>query len=134
MFIWPCTIEIDSVPAPIATVAPSCRMWCDAMAIAWRPDEQKRLTVVAETVSGRPATSAATRATFVPCGPSGTPQPQITSSISEALTWGTCASAPLMACAAITSGRVAFSAPRNDLPSGVRAFATIQASGMRRSP
>src|SRR5436190_84782 len=32
-------------------------MWCDAMAIAWRPDEQKRLTVVAETVCGSPERS-----------------------------------------------------------------------------
>ena len=83
MFIWPCTIEIDSVPAPIATSAPSCMIWCDAIAIAWRPEEQKRLTVVAATVSGKPAASDATRATFMPDGPSGRPQPQMTSSISS---------------------------------------------------
>ena len=36
-----------STPPPMAASAPSCMIWCAAMAMACRPDEQKRFTVVA---------------------------------------------------------------------------------------
>ena len=56
-----------STPPPMAASAPSCTIWCAAMAMACRPDEQKRLTVVAAVETGSPASSADTRATFWPC-------------------------------------------------------------------
>ena len=46
-----------------------------AIAIAWRPEEQKRLTVVAAAVTGSPARSAACRAMLWPVAPSGIAQP-----------------------------------------------------------
>ncbi len=49
-----------------------------------RPDEQKRLTVMPETVTGRPARSAIWRAMLAPVAPSGVAQPMITSSTSAA--------------------------------------------------
>ena len=55
------------------------------MAMACKPEEQKRLTVVPATVTGRPARIAAMRATFLPCGPCGWAQPRTTSSISAGI-------------------------------------------------
>ena len=56
----------------------------------WRspagPEEQKRLTVVAATVAGMPARSAAWRAMLSPVAPSGIAQPRITSSTSAGST------------------------------------------------
>ena len=46
------------------------------------------------------------RATFIPCSASGIAQPRITSSTISGFTAGTRASAPLMASAAMSSGRV----------------------------
>ena len=46
------------------------------MAMACKPEEQKRLIVAPATVTGRPARTAAIRATFVPCVPSGLAQPR----------------------------------------------------------
>jgi hypothetical protein len=53
-----------------------------AIAIAWRPEEQKRFTVMAATVTGRPARSAACRAMLWPVAPSGIAHPITTSSTS----------------------------------------------------
>ena len=41
----------------------STRTRCAAMLMAWRPEEQKRFTVVPAAVTGRPARTAALRAT-----------------------------------------------------------------------
>jgi hypothetical protein len=82
-----------------------------ARAIDCKPEEQKRLMVIAEVSTGRPARSDAMRATFIPCSPSGMAQPRITSSISLASRPGTRASASLMASAARSSGRVARKEP-----------------------
>ena len=49
---------------------------------------------------------AAKRAMLKPASPSGCAQPRITSSISRLSSWGTRSSAPLMAMAARSSGRV----------------------------
>ena len=57
-------------------------MRCAAIAIACRPDEQKRLTVMPDTDTGRPARIAAMRPMFLPVAPSGIAQPITTSSIS----------------------------------------------------
>ncbi len=48
--------------------------------MACTPEEQKRLIVMAGTLSGRPARSTPMRATFIPCSPSGMAQPTSTSS------------------------------------------------------
>jgi len=77
-----CTSEIDSTPEPMATGTPSLTTRPAAMAMVWRPEEQKRLTVVPEVVTGQPAQMAEVRATFWPVAPSGWPQPMITSSTS----------------------------------------------------
>ena len=55
------------------------------MAMACRPEEQKRFTVMAAVETGSPACSAETRAMLWPCTPWGWPQPRITSSISAGI-------------------------------------------------
>ena len=104
-------IDIDSVPPATITSAPPLIMRSAAMAIACNPDEQKRLIVTADTSTGSPARSEAMRATFIPCSPSGIAQPRMTSSISLGSSCGTRSSAPLIATAANSSGRVARSVP-----------------------
>ncbi len=84
-----CIMVMVSTPAPMATSAPSCRIWWAAIITAWEPDEQKRLTVVAATSFGKPAAMAAMRAMFMPWQPSGKPQPTMTSKISPASRFGT---------------------------------------------
>ena len=70
-----CTSEMDSTPEPIATGVPSVMICCAAIAMACRPEEQKRLIVVPPVVTGHPAQIAALRATFMPVAPSGCAQP-----------------------------------------------------------
>src|SRR6516164_11463432 len=109
-------------PSPVMT------RWA-AIAIVCRPDEQKRLTVIPEVVTGHPARMAICRAMFRPVAPSGFPQPMITSSMSPGST-----PARLMACCStwppIVAPWVMLSAPRQLLQSGVRAVETITASGI----
>src|SRR5215467_11735540 len=124
------TRDMDSVPPATITCAEPPRMRSAASAMACNPDEQKRLMVIAEVSTGRPARSAAMRATFIPCSPSGMAQPRITSSISLGSSPGTRASASLMASAARSSGRVARNEPLEARPTGVRTEETITASGM----
>ena len=50
-----------------------------ASATVCRPEEQKRFTVMPETVTGRPARSAIWRAMLAPVAPSGLAQPMMTS-------------------------------------------------------
>ena len=121
-------MDIDSVPPATMISAPPLMMRSAAMAIACSPDEQKRLMVIAETSTGNPARSAAMRATFIPCSASGMAQPRITSSISLVSTCGTRSSAPLMATAASSSGRVARSVPLKARPTGVRTEETMTTS------
>ena len=45
-------------------------IWCAAIAMAWSPELQNRLTVWPETVTGQPAHNAALRAIFMPVSPS----------------------------------------------------------------
>ena len=73
---------MDSTPPATTISAPPAMMRSAAMAIACRPEEQKRLMVMAEISTGRPARSEAMRATFMPCSASGMAQPRMTSSIS----------------------------------------------------
>jgi hypothetical protein len=50
---------------PIAASTPSWMIWWAAMAIACKPEEQKRLMVVPGTVTGRPARTRAMRARWL---------------------------------------------------------------------
>ena len=59
-----------------------------ANAIACRPDEQNRLIVTADALTGTPARRLAIRATFRPCSASGIAQPRMTSSISAGVDAG----------------------------------------------
>src|SRR5688572_26479338 len=70
------------------------------------------------------------RATFMPCSASGMAQPRMTSSTVSAFTAGTRESAPLMASAAMWSGRVRARAPLPAFPTAVRTDETITGSGM----
>src|SRR4051794_36860971 len=121
-------IVMDSTPPARITSALPDMMRSAAIAIDCRPEEQKRLMVIAEHSTGRPARNDAIRATFIPCSASGMAQPRITSSISLASSCGTRASAPLMATAAISSGRVARSPPLYARPTGVRTALAITTS------
>src|SRR5690242_8586340 len=98
------------------------------MRIVCNDDAQKRFTVVPPTDSGRPASSAARRARFMPCFSCGNPQPTITSTISPRSSSGTFCSAASIANATRSSGRASTSDPFFARPIGVRAAATITAS------
>src|SRR4051812_29737942 len=91
-----------------------------AWAMACRPLEQKRFTVSAGTLFGHFAKNTAFLATFRPCSASGMAQPKSTSSMSSAFRPGTRASAPFMAAAAKSSGRVLRRVPLSARPTGVR--------------
>ena len=60
-----------STPPTRTAWAPSTAMAFAPIAIAWRPDAQKRLTVVPATEVGRPARSTIWRATLPPVAASG---------------------------------------------------------------
>src|SRR5690348_5690972 len=119
---------MDSVPPATMTSACPEMMRSAAMAMACNPEEQKRLMVMAEASTGRPARREAMRATFMPCSASGMAQPRMTSSISLGLRRGTRATAARMAMAARSSGRVERSVPLKALPTAVRTELTITAS------
>src|SRR5262245_30596284 len=129
LFISFCTHEIDSTP-PAANTSPSPLITrCEAIAMVCRPDEQKRLTVMPEVVTGQPARMAICRAMFRPVAPSGFAHPMMTSSISAG---SRCARsmAAHSARAPIVAPWVMLKAPRQLLASGVRAVDTITASVM----
>src|SRR5574343_1076559 len=68
------TMDMDSTPPAIMTSASPTRMRSAAIDTAVIPAAQKRFTVAPATVLGRPDSSAATLATFMPCSPSGIAQ------------------------------------------------------------
>src|SRR5205823_2859903 len=70
----------------------------------------------------------------MPCSASGIAQPRITSSISRASSCGMRSSAPRIATAARSSGRLARSVPLNALPTGVRTEETITTSRISQIP
>src|SRR6476660_3176429 len=96
--------------------------------MACSPDEQKRLTVTAEALTGMPARRLAIRATFIPCSASGIAHPRITSSIAPASIPGARRIASLIAAAASSSGRDPRNAPFGALPTAVRTAETMTAS------
>src|SRR6266496_1307676 len=120
--------DMDSVPPATITSAPPTAIRSAAMAMDCNPEEQKRLMVNAAVSTGSPARNAAMRATFMPCSASGMAQPRITSSISLGSSCGTRSSAPLIAIAASSSGRVVRSVPLKARPTGVRTDEMITAS------
>ena len=91
-----------------------------AMAMACRPDEQKRLTVAPDVVDGQPAQRAALRATLWPVAPSGWAVPRNTSSIRPA-SMPARSMALLMAWPAMVMPWVSFRLPRLALAMPVRA-------------
>ncbi len=128
------TMLMDSAPPATMTFACPAMMRSAARAIACRPEEQKRLMVMAEVSTGRPARSEAIRATFIPCSASGMAQPRITSSISLTSRPLARAMASLIAAAARSSGRVARRVPLGALPTAVRTELTMTASRMVHLP
>src|SRR5258706_8810927 len=122
------TIDMDSVPAAITMSSSPVRIRSAASATAWTPEEQKRLIVIAGTLSGSPASRTPMRATFMPCSASGIAHPTITSPISRGSSPGTCAITPFSTCASMSSGRTLLNIPRGALPTGVRIAATMYAS------
>ena len=98
-----------------------------------RPEEQKRFTVMPDTVTGQPARMAVWRAMLPPVAPSGVAQPMITSSTSAGATLAR-SSAACTTCPPIFAPWVMLSAPRQLLHSGVRAVETMTASVMALSP
>ena len=92
-----------------------------------RPDEQKRLMVMPDVVTGQPAASAICRAMLAPVAPSGLAQPITTSSTSAGSIF-----ARSMACFTawppIDAPCVMLKAPFQDLARAVRAVETMTAS------
>src|SRR5438132_8148137 len=125
---------MDSVPPATMVDAKPHMMRSAANAIAWRPDEQKRLMVTADAETGMPARRLAMRATFRPCSASGIAHPRITSSTSAGSTPGARRSASAIAVAASSSGRVPRSVPLGALPTAVRTALTMTASCIWSSP
>src|SRR5690606_17373485 len=111
----------------MATGTPSLMMRPAAMAIDCRPDEQKRLIVVPEVVTGQPAQMAARRPIFMPVAPSGAPQPMMTSSTSPG-SMPARAMACLIAWPAMAAPCVLLKPPRPALARPVRAVETMTAS------
>ncbi|KAG1243818.1 hypothetical protein G6F68_015690 [Rhizopus microsporus] len=81
-----CTSEIDSWPPATTISMPSCVTCRAAVAIAISPDAHCRSSVIAGTCAGRPARSAAWRATFMCVVPCCKAAPRITSSTSPGAT------------------------------------------------
>src|SRR5574341_556865 len=124
---------IDSAPPAMTTSFQPAMICCAASATVCRPDEQKRLTVIAGTVCGNPARSAIIRPIFKPCSPSGIAQPMITSSTSWGFNPSVRFSAAATTVAPISSGRLVRSFPRGALPTALRTPETITASLMGNS-
>src|SRR5260370_10062236 len=122
-----------STPPPIAASTPSLRISCAAIAMACKPEEQKRFTVVAATDAGNPARIADMRAMLAPCIPCGCAHPRMTSLTSAGSSAGVLRKTSFMQCAARSSGRVILNDPRNDFASAVRELATTTASLMTNS-
>jgi hypothetical protein len=130
LFISCCTQEMLSTPPATKTSASPAMMRCAARAMVCRPDEQKRLTVVPDVVTGQPGAQrdlARDVGTGRALGREA--QPMITSSTSPA-------SMPARATACCTAWPpsvapwVMLKAPFQLLASGVRAVETITADVM----
>src|SRR3954470_18787053 len=116
---------LSTPPATYTSPSPAMMRW-DAMAIVCSPDEQKRLTVMPDTVIGRSAISAIWRAMFAPVAPSGFAQPMSTSSMAPGSIPARC-TACLTAWPPKVAPCVMLKAPFQLLASGVRAVETMTA-------
>jgi hypothetical protein len=101
----------------------------NAMRMVWSDEAQKRLTVVPGTVSGRPPSRPTWRARFMLCSPAPLAAPHITSSTLPGSTSGTFSISFWMMNPPMSSGRASTSEPLKARPMGVRAVATMTASG-----
>ena len=125
-FISCCTHEMLSTPPAMYTSpSPAITRWA-ASAMVCRPEEQKRLTVMPDTVTGKPAISAICRAMLAPVAPSGLAQPMSTSSTASPGTPARC-SACLTAWPPRVAPCVMLKAPFQLLVRGVRAVETMTA-------
>ena len=121
-----CTQEMDSRPPATSTSFSPAMMRCAASAIDCRPEEQKRLMVMPDVVTGRPARVAIKRATLPPVVPSGSDRPMMTSSTSAPSMPARC-TACCTAWAPSVGPYVILNEPFQLLASGVRAVETITA-------
>jgi hypothetical protein len=119
------TIVIDSTPPATTTSFAPVAIAPAAIAIAWRPLEQKRFTVIADVSTGSPPSRPTTRATLSPCSPSGIAQPSTKSSTSPGFTCGTRASSLATTWPASSSGRVCASVPFAARPTAERTASTM---------
>ena len=110
---------MDSTPPASTTSASPDSTLRLAIIAASRLDPHSRLTVVAGTDTGSPASRTAIRPTLRLSSPAWLAQPQTTSPISAGSRPGACSSTPLTAVAARSSGRTPASAPLKR-PNGVR--------------
>src|SRR6267142_2830155 len=118
-------VMFSTPPATNASPSPAL-IACAALAIACSPEPQRRLTVCPGTSTGKPASSAAIRATLRLSSPAWFVQPRITSS-RRAGSKETRSTAPRTAMAARSSARTSARAPPAR-PTGVRTAETIRAS------
>ena len=133
-----CTRLIDSTPPATATGTRSTITRWAAIAIAWRPEEQKRLTVVAGGGHRQPGAERRLARDVVARRALGHGAPDddvLDLGRVEPARWTACS----MTCPARVAPWVLLNAPRYALPMGVRAVETITASAMvvllaRRGP
>ena len=102
--------DIDSTPPATTMSAAPDLIICEAMVIADMPDAHKRLTVMPGTVSGKPASSQAMRATLRFSSPAPLALPRMTSSTSAG-SIPAASTTDLMQSAAMSSGRTEDRAP-----------------------
>ncbi len=111
-------LVILSTPHAITSSA-SPHITCLAASItACKPDAQRRFTVFPATVTGKPASRAAMRATLRLSSPAWLASPAITSSIAFTSAPGFLSSSVLITCASRSSGRMLLKLPPY-LPTGV---------------
>ena len=91
-----------------------------AVAMACRPEEQKRLMVCAETHSGSSARLTMRREAFMLISLVGEAQPVITSSMSAGSSWGIFANTPFKVWAAYSMGCIWASPPLRARQQGLR--------------
>ncbi len=120
---------IDSTPPATTTSASPVSTMREAIIAASRLDPQSRLTLVAVTETGRPASSTAIRPTLRLSSPAPFALPQTTSPISAGSSRGALSTTPRSATAARSSGRVSARAPLNR-PNGVLAAANTNEAVM----
>ena len=101
---------IDSTPPATSASASPARTACAASAIADMPEAHSRLTVMPGTSSGRPASSAARRATLRLSSPAWFAAPRMTSSTASRGSPARATASPTTS-AARSSGRMPASAP-----------------------